>query len=180
MKIPDDKECFEIIKDMNMMQHIILHSMKVQKVAIFMCSQLIKIEPKLNTDLIKASALLHDITKTRSFTTGEQHAQTGGSLLSELGYKEVGNIVKQHVILDNYNFEGDLREEEIVNYSDKRVLHDQVVPLEKRLEYILDKYANTKSFYNRIQKAWKNTEKLEKKLFKKLNIEPDYLGIDLK
>ena len=56
----------------------------------------------LNRDLIRAAALLHDITKTRSFVTSENHALTGGQFLSDLGYPEVGDLVRQHVRLDEY------------------------------------------------------------------------------
>ncbi len=174
--VPDLKYCFDLMKQMKMMSHIIEHSIMVKNVADCLCGQLKPIFPELNADLIQVSALLHDITKTRSFTTGEEHDKSGGKLLSDLGYKAVGNIIRQHVILDEYNNTLPVTDVEIVNYADKRVLHHEVVPLFKRLEYILDKYGKTRKFRQRIKTMWKNTEGLEKKLFKPVSITPGMLA----
>ena len=171
--LPDLKYCFDLIEKMKMMDHIIDHSVMVKNVAVCMYSLLKPLYPELNSNLVQVSALLHDITKTRSFTTGEKHDKSGGRLLTGLGYDQIGNIIRQHVVLDEYNnFNDPVTEVEIVNYSDKRVLHHDVVPLFKRLEYILDKYGKTEKFRMRIKKMWKNTEQLEIKLFKNLNISP--------
>ena len=69
----------------------------------------------------------------------ENHARTGAQFLSDRGYPEVGHIVRQHVVLDEYFASEELTEAEIVNYADKRVLHDQVVSLKERKYYILEK-----------------------------------------
>jgi putative nucleotidyltransferase with HDIG domain len=168
---------------MNMMSHIIDHSVMVANVAFFLCSKLKIKFTGLDTGLATSAALLHDITKTRSFDTKELHAQTGGELLTGLGYPETGDIIRQHVILDFYDNNWDyaqtdsvVSEQEIVNYSDKRVLHDSVVLLEKRLEYIKSKYGNQKGFKGRIKIVWANTINLEKKLFSHLDINPDQLA----
>ncbi len=187
MKIPSEKECFELIWKMNMMSHIIDHSVMVANVAFFL-SQKLKIKfPELDVKLTTSAALLHDITKTRSFDTKESHAQTGGELLTSLGYRETGDIIRQHVILDSYDNKWNshqtdsfVSEQEIVNYSDKRVLHDSVVLLEKRLEYIKLKYGTQKGFKNRIKMVWDNTVNLEKKLFSYLDISPEQLSQNVK
>lgn len=162
---------------MKMMDHIIDHSIMVKNVADCMCRYLKPVYSELDADLVQVSALLHDITKTRSFITGEKHDKSGGKLLMDLGYGKVGDIIRQHVVLDEYNNnKGPVTEVEIVNYADKRVLHHEVAPLFKRLEYILDKYGTTKEMCRRIKKMWKNTEGLEKKLFKNLDITPDLIS----
>ncbi len=183
MKIPSEKECFELMCKMDMMSHIIDHSIMVANVALFLSLKLKIKFPELDINLATYAALLHDITKTRSFDTKELHAQTGGELLTSLGYQETGDIIRQHVILDFYDNRWDLdkknpsvSEQEIVNYSDKRVLHDSVVLLEKRLEYIKLKYGTQKGFKNRIKMVWDNTRNLEKKLFSHLDISPELLS----
>lgn len=175
--LPDLQYCFDLIKKMEMMDHIIEHSIMVKNVADCMCKNLKPLYPELDSNLVQVSALLHDITKTRSFKTGEKHDESGGRLLSDLGYEQIGNIIRQHVVLDEYhNFSDTVTEVEIVNYADKRVLHHDVVPLVKRLEYILDKYGKTEKFCQRIKKMWKNTEQLEIKLFKNLDIYPENIA----
>jgi len=156
-----------------MMEHIVDHSVMVKRVAETLTSLLSAANYKLNKDLIVAGAILHDITKTRSFTTGEKHAETGGALLASLGYPEVGEIIRQHVILDGI-IEG-ATEAGVVNYADKRVLHDRVVPLEKRLSYIMERYGTTDRATKRIKAMWKETQILEKTLFKDLGTTPDCL-----
>lgn len=176
MNIPSRDECFKLIRKMGMMDHIIDHSMMVSHVAAFLCSRLKKVSPELDTRLAARAALLHDITKTRSFKTKEVHSETGGQLLTDLGYPEVGNIIRQHVMLDSYGENLPICEQEIVNYSDKRVLHDKVVSLSQRLEYIRQRYGAEKKYRARIRLMWGNTLTLESKLFDPLDIEPDQLS----
>jgi putative nucleotidyltransferase with HDIG domain len=176
MNIPSPERCLELMETMEMMSHIIDHSLMVQRVARTMALCLKDSNPRLNQDLILAGALLHDITKTRSFATGEKHAQTGGALLAQLGYFEVGEIVRQHVNLDPTLDRAAPSEAAVVNYADKRVLHDQVVPLEERLGYIMVRYGTSQAAVARIKRMWKETLSLEQMLFKNLEITPDGLA----
>jgi len=176
MNIPSQKQCFELMKQMNMLSHIIDHSVTVANVAYFLSRRLEKRFPELDINLTTYSALLHDSTKTRSFDTKENHAETGGELLTSMGYPETGNIIRQHVILDSYTMNSSVSEEEIVNYSDKRVLHDQVVLLDKRLKYIHTKYGTQKGFRERMKIMWAKTVGLEKKIFSHLDLKPKQLS----
>lgn len=172
MNIPDKEECFRLIHEMRMMDHIVAHSIQVSRVALFLTDHLAKRNGGLNRELIRASALLHDITKTRSFETGENHAATGEDFLRERGYGEVARIVGQHVRLDRYMTTGSPTETEIVNYADKRVLHDKVVPLRERLDYILEKYGKGPEILARIRQTWEKTNELESKIFRGLPFLP--------
>lgn len=176
MKLPSRKKCFQIIHKMEMMDHIIDHSVMVANVAACLCRHLKAENTRLNTRLVHAAALLHDITKTRSFETGEIHSQTGGDLMDELGYPEVGKIIRQHVILDHLDKEESVSEHEIVNYADKRVLHDQVVSLDRRLAYIKVRYGKNPEFRQRINQMWELTLDLESKLFRNLTFSPAHLA----
>ncbi|ACN15561.1 HDIG family protein [Desulforapulum autotrophicum HRM2] len=176
MNIPSPERCLELIETMEMLSHIIDHSLMVQRVAKTLTLCLKNNTPGLNQDLILAGAILHDITKTRSFTTGEKHAQTGGALLARLGYFEVGEIVRQHVNLDPSVDRTTATEAAIVNYADKRVLHDQVVPLEQRLGYIMERYGTSPNAVVRIKRMWEETLSLEQMLFQNLEITPDRLA----
>lgn len=175
MKIPTQKQCFQLIRKMGMMNHIVDHSIMVGNVTLCLCRHLKQTTPSLNVELATAAALLHDITKTRSFNTGELHSETGGKLLENLGYPEVGNIVRQHVILDLCEETAPVSEQEIVNYADKRVLHDTVVSLSRRLEYIQVRYGSQNNMQDRMAVMWEMTVALEKKLFKKMPFLPAHL-----
>lgn len=176
MNIPSKTKCFELIQKMKMMDHIIDHSIMVSRVALFLSLRLKASMPDLNTRLTASAALLHDITKTRSFETKEMHSQTGGEYLTDLGYPEVGNIVRQHVLLDAYESRTPVSESEIVNYADKRILHDQIVSLKKRMEYIELRYAAKKEFKPYFKQMKINTIALEEKIFSHLDIRPEQLS----
>jgi putative nucleotidyltransferase with HDIG domain len=118
----------------------------------------------INRNLVMAAALLHDITKTRSLRTREHHDQSGGELLRELGFASVGEIVKQHVMLPEFNPQEKLEEWEIVNYADKRVMHDKIVSLAKRVEDLIQRYGTTEEIKNRIRQNASNAYALEKKI----------------
>jgi uncharacterized protein len=176
MKIPTRDQCYQLMGEMKMMDHIVVHSMQVCRVATFVTEHLNKQHYRLDHDLIRAAALLHDITKTRSFKTREDHALTGGQFLAEQGYPEIGELVRQHVRLDEYPDPVALGEAEITNYADKRVLHDQVVPLDKRLDYILEKYGKLPGDQERIRWLWEKTLELEEKIFDDLSFGPQALN----
>jgi len=173
--IPKRSECLTILADTEMPEHIQAHSKKVCKVALVVADALLSAGVTINRPLILASALLHDITKPRSFTTGENHSKTGGEYLSELGFPEVGDVVRQHVILDAYFKNESPSEAEIVNYADKRVLHDRIVSLDERMAYIVERYTKTAQHREWLQAVWKETVRLEERLFAYLNFPPSQL-----
>ena len=175
MHIPTKDQCYQLISQMEMMDHIVVHSLQVCRVATFLTEHLNKQNYGLNSDLTQSAALLHDITKTRSFKTREDHALTGGEYLAERGYAEIGDLIRQHVALDKYSVDGKIFETEVLNYSDKRVLHDKIVGLDRRMDYIVERYSKTPAHRERIHLLWQKTTELENKLFKNLSFAPDDL-----
>jgi uncharacterized protein len=175
MQIPTIEQCYRLMCEMKMMDHIVRHSLQVCRVAAFLAQNLSAQDHMLNYDLIQAAALLHDITKTRSFKTEENHALTGGQFLTEQGYPEVGELVRQHVRLDEYPDPITLGEAEIINYADKRVLHDRIVGLDQRLDYILERYGKLPGHQERIRWLWNRTRVMENEIFRDLAIAPQDL-----
>ncbi|MEW6673832.1 MAG: HD domain-containing protein [Thermodesulfobacteriota bacterium] len=176
MQIPSRQQCLGLIRQMKMLDHIVAHSFQVCRVAIFLVDHMGPGPSSFSRDLVQAAALLHDITKTRSFTSRENHALTGAKFLSEIGYPEVGHIIEQHVRLDSYAASDFPTEAEIVNYADKRVLHDRIVTLEERMDYILEKYAKGPEYRERLLWLWQKTRELEARLFSHVSFKPEELG----
>ena len=175
MKILTPKKCFQLMCDMQMPEHIVAHSIQVCRVGLCLADHLKLQAIQLNGQLVMAAALLHDITKTRSFETDENHALTGGQYLTDLGYPQVGNLVRQHVRLDDYSDQINLSEAVIINYADKRVLHDRIVSLDERMRYIQQRYGTQPEHEHRIQMLWERTTALEKQIFEDLPFSPDDL-----
>ena len=179
MRIPSRKACFELICELEMLEHIVAHSLQVCRVALYLADRLSEQGIALDREMVEAAALLHDITKTRSFQTGEMHTETGAEVLRERGYFEVGEIVRQHVRLDTYFQAKTPDEAEIVNYADKRVLHDKIVPMADRMNYILEKYGQRADLGDRLDWLWKKSEEVERRIFSSLPFGPEVLGEDV-
>ena len=159
-----------------MLENIVAHSIQVYRVGMYLVAHIELESGQLNGRLVQAAALLHDITKTRSFETEENHALTGGQVLTDLGYPQVGDLVRQHVRLDNYTDFQNLSEAVIVNYADKRVLHDRIVSLDERMNYIMKRYGTRPEHKHRIQLLWEKTTAMEKQIFQYLPFSPDELN----
>ena len=161
--------------EMGMMEHIISHSKQVCRVALTLVDILNQTQVQINRDLVQAAALLHDITKTRSFQTKEDHSLSGAAYLAHKGYPLVGTIVRQHVHLDQYLDTTLPSEAEIVNYADKRVLHERIVTLSERMQDLVVRYGKQAAHQQRILEGWKKTERLEQKLFQYISFKPETL-----
>ena len=144
---PSVSECLRYIDDFAMLDNIRAHSHQVARVAAALTDQL-QIVPDVielpERGLVVAGALLHDIAKTRCLQEGCRHAEIGGQICQDLGFPEVARIVSEHVIFNSFDPQryraGYIDARGLVYYADKRVLHDQVVSLDERLVYIIDRY----------------------------------------
>ncbi len=123
-----------------MMPHIRRHSITVARISHFLCQRLTGRGRRLSVDLAVAGALLHDIAKTRCIENGGDHARIGEEICRRHGLNEIAPIVGEHVILRNGVSSAEVTEKEVVYYADKRVNHEQIVSLEERLVYIIDRY----------------------------------------
>jgi len=162
-RIPTLRECDDLMARYGMRPNIAAHSRQVMRVALAIADNLDN-GAAVDRDLVMAAALLHDITKTRALETKESHDRTGGKLLRELGFPRVGEIVEQHVILADFDPESKLSEREIVNYADKRVMHDTVVSLDERVEDLVLRYGVTEAAVASIRRNHRTAGALERKI----------------
>ncbi len=120
---PTRSECLDLMTAYQMLPHIQAHCWRVRDVALFLGEQLLAAGVALQLPLLEAGALLHDLAKTASLKNGGEHARLGAEWLTRLGYPAVAEIVREHVWLSRNPTEPwPLREVELVNYADKRVL----------------------------------------------------------
>ncbi len=179
--IPNRDECIEILREHDVPEHIIGHSLTVERVALFIAKEINGAlgtnEPRLNRELISAGALLHDIAKIKAMETGELHGILGGKMVREMGFPEVADLVEQHVRLRSYDKNGRISETEVINYADKRVTHDEVVTLSDRFSDIRHRYGkNSDEIFERIDKTMELTMIIEKKIFDIVSFDPDDLA----
>jgi uncharacterized protein len=134
--IPSLHETYNLIRSKKMPDHILRHSLMVRRVAIVIGTCLNDSGSRLDLVLIERSSLLHDICKADCIGNAGDHALMGKDLLYREGYESIGDIVGQHVRLEKR----DVDEAMVVNYADKRVMHDRIVSLTRRFLDLMDRY----------------------------------------
>ncbi len=141
--IPTPEECIEILKKNGCSRAVINHCIAVRDVAI-------KIAEKANADveLVEASALLHDIG--RSKTHGIRHAIEGAKIVKKIGLsKKIVRIIERHIGaglpakeskvlgLPVKNYMPKTLEEKIVCHADSLIENSKKQNIEKEIEQAL-------------------------------------------
>lgn len=183
--IPDVAHCFRLMDEYAMLPNIRGHSIMVARVALQLWEGLAHDERVAShlpaRDLVAAGALLHDIAKTPCLQSGDDHARAGAEICARLGYPEIARIVAEHVVLRDHdparNEIGRFTAREIIYYADKRVRHEEIVSLEERLVYILERYgAGEPEVERRIRENFARCVQLEYSLFSFLPFAPARLA----
>lgn len=182
--VPDISECFRLMEEYRMLPNIRRHSLVVARVAWLLVEgfrgnggqSLV-----LDQELVIAGALLHDIAKTPCLQTGCDHARAGAEICVRLGYPEIACIVEEHVLLRDHDAvrrqQGIFTAREIIYYADKRVRHEEIVSLDDRLTYILERYsAGDPEIERRIRENFASCVQLEYSLFRFLPFTPEQLA----
>jgi len=173
--IPSREECLSLMNRHGMLENIVSHSLEVAKVALFISVELKKKGQKIDLGLVEAASLLHDLTKTECLKTKDDHARTGCQVLKEMGYERVGDVVAQHIWLGEGGDPSCISEEEIVNYADKRVMHDQIVSLGERFNDLKARYGMNQKAMDYLERLQKEIYGIENKIFLILQIDPNAL-----
>lgn len=139
--------------------HVTQHCLTVANFAVKIANLLSRNGYKIDTDLVRQAALLHDIVRYVDFKNfdpdtwkfdystedlhywiemrkkhaGRHHAAVGAEILHAHGFPKTAKIVAKHDFLSiETGFES--WEEKVLYYADKRAKHDSIVPLHERLE----------------------------------------------
>jgi len=160
-KLPTRGDCFELLKQHRVPEHIIKHSIVAAKLAVFLAEKLEEKGISVDVEIVDRACLLHDIARPCDFgepgynsskqAVTEQdnakwqqlkvkyqglcHEDIAYELLRKK-YPELATTVKKHryVAILNEKEKPTTWEEKLVYYADKRIMHDRIVPLKERLE----------------------------------------------
>ena len=174
--VPSYEECLRLLEQYQVPEHIFRHSLIVCTVALTLCRELNRSGEALDQAKVQAAALLHDIAKMESLQTGKSHAQVGAQWLSRLGFDEVGEIVRQHVVLDDGHPPDRITEAHLVHYADKRVRHTEIVSLAERFVDLRERYGKTPQHQLWLEKLEQQSLRLEEEIFRKIPITPESLN----
>ena len=170
--VPSRTDCLALMEQYHMLPHIQEHSFLVTAVALRLGNSLEEAGVPLHLPLIEAGALLHDIGKTPCLGTSRNHAEWGAQMVNAVGYPEVAGLVREHIVTVDGDDPTVIREAEVVNYADKRVLHTQVVTLAERFADLEERYAQSEEARRRLAAYEERARRLEAKLFFHLNCTP--------
>jgi len=170
--VPSRADCLSLMEQYDMLPNIREHSLVVTAVALELGSALQETGIPLHLPLIEAGALLHDIGKTACLGTSRNHADWGAQIVDSVGYPEVAELVREHIVVSDGGDPTVIQEAEIVNYADKRVLHTQVVTLAVRFADLEERYAKSREARRRLAALAEKARRLEAKLFSHLDFTP--------
>lgn len=145
LNAPTDNECSAIIKYFNMPDHISMHCEAVARVALEIYNS-IKDYCSLDENALFVAARLHDIARKE-----KNHAAVGAKLLSDIGYKKIGNIILTHMDIDINKYSA-ITENEILYLADKLVKENQVCSLDERFNGVLKENENNPQVLDKINK----------------------------
>ncbi|WP_027398610.1 HD domain-containing protein [Anaerovorax odorimutans] len=146
-KHPSREKCMALLKEYNTPEHVIRHCIAVTDTALKIAGALNEHGNNLNMDLIQAAGLLHDIARVE-----DKHWDVGADYLSSLGYDEEADIVRVHMFYIGEKTQEKITELDIICLSDRMVKENKFVGLQKRMQYVLDKYKGNKEATERIGK----------------------------
>ncbi len=174
--IPNAEKCILLMNTYGMLDNIKAHSIKVEQVARIIAEGIKKSGKNISLEKVTAGALMHDIAKTMCLGSTEDHAKRGKDICLENSFFEIAEIVGEHIQLKSFRPDSEVTEKEIIYYADKRVNNNEVVTLEKRLAYLIDRYAkNEKALVQRIEENFRRCREVEKKIFSTLDFSPEDL-----
>jgi molybdenum cofactor cytidylyltransferase len=125
--IPSAEECEVILTDIyKMPEDRYRHCRKVADLAVEIGQALVAAGQKLDLEIIRSAAVLHDIAKGQP-----KHDVAGGKMLAEMGFSVVADIVAVHTDLPQFNPKASL-EAKIVYLADKFIKGVTPVSLEER------------------------------------------------
>jgi len=184
--IPRPEDCRDLWDEYEMLPNIREHSLKVAVLALDLAQKARAVGMNVSEEATYAAGLLHDLGKTYSIHFGGSHAQTGASMV----LRATRNPVIARAVLYHVDFPWNDRMAECacdadyfvtfaVFYADKRVRHDEYVPLEDRFADLIKRYGKNDYALERIQASRVQGKYVEAVLSERLGVSldaytPDY------
>ncbi len=196
MNLPTEQQCFELYEKYKVPQSIRDHCLNVRKVAVFLAEKINEAGENVNLEFVNALALLHDLFKMVSIKSLEPtkfhshkfsadeikmrkflrkkypylHEGEVAFIIFKDEYPQLALSLRDMSKLDTKN--GSL-EEQLVLYADGRVLKDNIVTLQERVDYLKETYPLK---IDLIKETWLVLTSFEEKIAQLIKIQPEQLA----
>ena len=143
--LPNREQALGLLRKYNCSPQVIRHCIAVADLAVETAGKLEEKGFKINTELVEAGALLHDLGRSQTHTI--DHAIAGAKIAKSIGLHEnVIRIIKRHVGAGITAQEAQMLgwpkdvyapqtlEEKIVSFSDKLIDKSRRMPIETEIE----------------------------------------------
>lgn len=137
-RLPDLAETLTILRGHGVPENVIAHAAAVAGVAFFLAERLREKGIAVDPLLVHRGGLLHDLDKIASLNEGGAHGQRAAELLANLGYPELAEIARRHVLRPGQWPR--TWPEKIVFLADKLLEGAEVVGLSARLLFLKERY----------------------------------------
>lgn len=155
VKHPSKQECMCLLKEYHTPDHVVRHCIAVTETALKIASALNEHGYELDLDLIQGAGLLHDIARVE-----DRHWEIGANIVLNLGYEEEADIIRVHMSYLGEPTKEKLTELDIICLSDRMVKENKFVGLQKRMQFILDKFRCDVEATERIKKRVEEAQAL--------------------
>jgi hypothetical protein len=123
------------------------HMVQVARLAYWFAMWLFLEGVRLNPLLAHRAGLVHDLDKIATLHQSGQHGRKGAVFLDEQGYSAVADVVRGHLLdtIADWPHLFEIKKELVlVNYADKLVEGDRIVPLSVRLKALKTRYPESR------------------------------------
>ena len=145
--LPTIEEIFAMLKEENVPEAVIAHSIKVAETAVKIAGWLQEAGISLSVSVLAAAGLLHDVAKGH-----KDHAAAGAEFVTKQGYKALAPMIAAHMDFD-FNEQAAVEETAVLYIADKLVAGTCLVNLESRFESALERYSEVPEVMRRFSSA---------------------------
>jgi len=169
--IPSDAEIQVLWEKYHVPEIKRTHLLCVARVSDFLSEKLAEKGIPVDTSLVHAGALLHDIDKSVEKLPGERHPDAAVRILQDEGMDDIAKLVKTHplhMILDSLKGPKTI-EEKVLFLSDKMAKYESIT-VDKRFE-LWKQEVLPEEQEEILQKSYPLVKALEKEIFSIINID---------
>jgi len=158
-KHPSREECLALLKNYHTPDHVIRHCIKVTETALKIGKALNDKGFDLDLGLIQGAGLIHDIARVE-----DRHWDVGAEIASRFGYDQEAEIIKVHMFHICSPVAEEIDETDILCLADRMVKEDEYVGLEKRMQYIIEKFKEDREAVQRISEKMRDNQAMIRRI----------------